>query len=321
MIAYNDDFIIKIDVVIITYDRLDMVRSCLESLSNSISNFNIQILFGFNGSSSDFIDEVKDYVRRVNLQGRVHFFYNTGQLPGAARNQILKKSFADWIFFCDDDIILPNFFFAIFFKLLKKNSTVNVFGGPNLTPEFSSPIEQAQGIALGLFTVTGPVSNRYSSSSSNNKNSIYSLTLCNLFWKRSDYLFPNDFYCGEELHLLTRTPNPFLSSAELSVFHFRRKNWSDFFRQTLKYGIGRTEQSILMLTLLFLVVCILLCLSAAVNTMLIFGYFSCILTEVCICKLKNKNKVSFFLIFTAAFIIQFGYCIGLCVGLLRRLKK
>jgi glycosyltransferase involved in cell wall biosynthesis len=280
-----------LDVILITHNRLEMLQACLDSIGKASQGYQINILLGLNGASSEYSAKVRSLAPRnssiLNFEKK---------LVGEARNELIKISKSAWIFFCDDDVILPIDIFKNFFTLLQDYPNSKVFGGPNLAPPNSNDIAKAQDVALGSKYVSGPFAKRYVKRRGEYLSSnLSAVTLCNLFWKKEENkFFPEKFTGGEELHLLNRTAKPFVISDKLMVFHERRTSWFEFLKQTFKYGVGRTEESpYFALLILFFPVPILL-------MPIYFLIF------------KNLKIV------LAAFIIQYGYLAGLIAGLFRR---
>ncbi|MBC7457059.1 MAG: glycosyltransferase family 2 protein [Bdellovibrionaceae bacterium] len=311
-----------IDIVIVTSDRLQLLVECIRSLEVAALDLNIRVLIGFNGSTSSFIESAKKILNSFRFLGGIKFFTLDKKWPGAARNELLRLAEADWIFFCDDDVLVPENIFKNFIALNKAFPKINVFGGPNITPPSSTPVERAQGYALSLSLVTGPMNRRYSPYFKRSElfvSGYLGLTLCNLFWKRmSSVFFPEDYICGEELHLLHSTPRPFVLSSQLSVYHFRRTTWRSFFQQTYKYGIGRAHESFLVIPAVWLLAVALLTiviLKPVVLLLLSTLFAVAILMQaVGLIRRQHEKLNLIYLTMFAAFLIWTGYTLGMMFG-------
>jgi hypothetical protein len=270
------------------------------------------------------------------------------ELPGASRNELISQSAADWVFFCDDDVILNEQIFTHFFEVLTAFPNVKLAGGPNLNVESENSIlgcciliaknEVAQSAVLGSAAFVGPFARRYRSKQLNlttearivtGAESARSLTLCNLFWRRDpSFRFPNDFYCGEEMPLISAGGGPngkVIVSPGLSVQHFRRKSLRAFFIQSMKYGVGRGQfdrfSSIAGVLLLFLAISAAWLLPVAIVGLMSF-YFVYLFASALLCVLKGKTPIKFFLsIILAGFSLHVGYLIGLIIPALPVSRK
>ena len=314
-----------IDIVVITENRSELLKSTLLSLEHAAFGRDIRLLVGFNGSTDQFVSEAGNMIDSIQFKSGILMTRFEKKWPGSARNHLIELSDAEWIFFCDDDVLVPSDIFENFTNLQKQFQELKAFGGPNLTPPGSSVIERAQGYALGLRLVAGPMSHRYQQSKYPDTRLVYNafgLTLCNLFWKKTSMTyFPEQFICGEELHLLKMTPGPYIYSTLLSVFHYRRTSWSAFFQQTVKYGIGRSQQSPVAIVLAWL-------LLVGFSTALIYFpfivgmgvvSFSFLLGVEILKSIKLKNKEYYLMgkIIRAAITVWSGYGLGILFGFLK----
>lgn len=244
----NLDFL---TVVIVTYNRIDLLKGMLYTLRRSLSQtmqLHVNVRVGVNGLDSATYQALEDIKNS-------HLFYNLElyQLekkvtPAEARNIISVDIKDKWILFLDDDIEVPDDFLKNFLILNKEKPEVGVWGGPNLTPQSSSLIEKKIGWLLQNFMIVGPVSNRYKKTKSRifEANEFF-LSLCNLFIK-SD-LFKENYFnpklkTAEEndlIYNIVAKDHILMSSPLLYVWHFRRKNFSQFLIQIKNYGFGRGQ--------------------------------------------------------------------------------
>jgi hypothetical protein len=168
--------------------------------------------------------------------------------PGLARNRLVEQCKGEFICFLDDDTAVEKKFFGNFAELVRGQSNVYLFGGPNLGFKDANSSQSFQEILFSSRLASGPFALRYSLGKDHLTSSDRGLTLCNLFISRRHFLelggFP-DASCGEESFLLKlyfqRGWLAFYSS-RLFVFHERRLRDEDFFRQIRRYGRGRGMQ-------------------------------------------------------------------------------
>lgn len=245
----QDSRSVTIDVLVITRRRRDAFKKCVDSLiqaQKSVVDLPIKLNFivGLNGEDQE-TQELMEQYRQIYPQ---NFTWKSivQALPGEARNQLLPHSRAEWVFFADDDIYVESDFFRHWHSLICNHPDVDVFGGPNLTPEDSTLFQKLQGQVLGSFSGTGIFFGRYRKLKDGPTGNTTRLTLCNLFFRRSlnCLTFPAGFICGEEtdlLHRLKRAGCKFYYSSRLSVYHDRRPTYSTFCNQIIKYGVGRAE--------------------------------------------------------------------------------
>ena len=93
-----------ISVIIPTYNRSDLLATCLRSLENqTLGNDRFEVLVINDGSSDDTIKILEAFSRSTSLHFRYLSQENRG--PGAARNRGATHATAEWVAFTDDDCI------------------------------------------------------------------------------------------------------------------------------------------------------------------------------------------------------------------------
>ena len=104
----------KLSVIIPTFDNLNFIQDCLNSVLNSINNLNCEILVGI-----DNCEKTLNYVKNQKFDNRIKFFYfckNVG--PYVIKNSLVKESNSDYILFFDsDDIMKEEMISKILYKL------------------------------------------------------------------------------------------------------------------------------------------------------------------------------------------------------------
>jgi len=238
-------------IILISYQRPMLLKKALESLISAIDNarnvnqqFSFQVYLCINGS-----DDVS-YQLSLELQTRsvMHIEHNAKPLtPAAARNQLLQSVKSDFVFFMDDDVILPNDIFIHFRHFQNLYPKVDLWGGPNLTPPESLSQQKDCGWLVSQPFIVGPIAQRYVLSHRDiSTGEQFNLMLCNLF-VRSTLLqngFEHFFKTAEENELIYRLQNKkcsMLSSPKLFVWHERRKTYTEFIKQIFYYGYGRGQ--------------------------------------------------------------------------------
>ena len=171
--------------------------------------------------------------------------------PSAARAEGLRQVLpCDWIWFLDDDVLVPEKTFRRLEMLLgDESSAVDIWGGPNLTPPDSSWKQKVVGALLENPFAVGPVSQRYRSTPTSARilSDDRSLMLCHLLVRAElvdRALFLPGLLCGEENYFLAVLKSAGARMAfhsEISVLHERRPAFRSFLAQIQKYGLGRGQ--------------------------------------------------------------------------------
>jgi GT2 family glycosyltransferase len=246
----------KVDVVLVTNLKNSRhLAECLTSLHN-LERRDFQLHFHI-GLTSDSTSDLKtlemllekndprlDTEKNENLRVKI---IGSQSHPGNARNQMMIQNQSDWILFVDDDVTVPPLLLSHFSLLIQKFPNVSVFGGPNVNPAGSSYFQELSGIFFSNPFYCGPFAKRYRSMGGITNGKESNLILCGLFVKKREFLkalFPENFVCAEENHLLINLHKLGLSmlwSPDLIFFHQRRKNLQGFCQQLYKYGRGRAQ--------------------------------------------------------------------------------
>jgi hypothetical protein len=229
----------SIEVLIISKDRLHLLEQCLLSLAEAFAkstDMHLSILLGVT-------EPLKaQYPKSLPL---TVFQLPEGLTAPEKRNYLLNRSQADWIFFCDDDVVVSPEIFQNFRLLIEKNTDLIVLGGPNLTNPNSTAEELTQGRFLGSRIQNPLFYPRYLKAKERLTESNRYFCLCNLFVKNTAELrFRHKEFCGEELQLLWDLKpkrRAFLYSPLLWVYHQRRKTRCEFLSQIRSYGKGRGQ--------------------------------------------------------------------------------
>jgi len=169
-----------------------------------------------------------------------------------SKNHALEKARGEYVYFLDDDIILPHGNLKALLDMIDKHPAAAALGGPNITP-VNSPnnLQQAIGAVLLQPFATFMTRARYVPAPKEFRASENSLQSCNLCLRKSVLeRWPRPFeptmFSGEETLLLYRMKKAGLelySSPTLYVEHHRRSTFFSFCRQIFLCGAGRAQMS------------------------------------------------------------------------------
>ena len=248
---------LKLEAVLITHNRPDLLEQCLASLESAVDlvkdQIQLKILIGINGPSRISWPVLESRLEKGSTAQTASITYEILSIssplrPSAARNRVLSLAQGEWLFFIDDDAFIGPDFFMTFLATLRREPNCSVIGGPNLTPLGSTLFQKASGAALSSRFGASASCVRYKPRSIESRRcGDESLILCNMFVKteamRSVH-FPEGLICNEENWILQDLNNRgelFLYEPSLWVWHERRKHPLAFAAQIHKYGIGRGQ--------------------------------------------------------------------------------
>ncbi len=223
----------KLSLIIPVYNRPQEVEELLDSLLlQSQQNFEVLIVEDGSVDPCDFLME--RYQDTLDLR----YFFKTNSGPGPSRNYGAQKATGDYFIFLDSDCIIPpHYIEAVNTQLAQR--PVAVFGGPDRAHESFSPIQKSINYAMTSFFTTGGIRGGKASMEKFHPRSF------NMGMSKEAFEITKGFSnmrFGEDIDLSIRIVKAGLSSAlfpEAYVYHKRRTNFRQFFKQVFNSGIAR----------------------------------------------------------------------------------
>ncbi len=238
--AKRHDLFMSLSIVIITHNRLELLKRCLDSVEREFDQ-KTEIIVILNGKDSESFDYLKS-------KSGIHFTQIDRTSPANARNiAISKAESSEWIGFLDDDIQLPSGYGQTLSKLMSTYDC-KVIGGPDATAPEASEWEQAIGLALTSPLSTSKTRYRHDRTLKLIQATDESaLILCNL-WVHTSALsanpFPTDYWRNEEnimLQNLSLHNIKMLWSPELYVYHKRKDSLGALYKAVSSSGQHRLK--------------------------------------------------------------------------------
>ena len=93
-----------VSIVVPTYNRHRFIGKCLEALTEQ-SHRNVEIIISDDNSTDETAAIVTEFMRSDPRIKLIRSSINSG--PAGARNRAIKKACGDYIFFTDDDVVVP----------------------------------------------------------------------------------------------------------------------------------------------------------------------------------------------------------------------
>jgi glycosyltransferase involved in cell wall biosynthesis len=317
----------KYSIIIITHNRNELLRNCLESISHANHKNEYEIIVIINGLSH----KTEELIKSFNLNIKTKTIQSS--TPAHARNIAMQMSSYHFYCFLDDDTKVPQNYFEIAQKHLNQN--IAVLGGPDRTYPNSNYFESAIGETLKSPLATGGTRHRHNSP--RNPAAIIpsekKFILCNLWISKkvlleNNLFFDTDFFRNEENVLLHHLRNQkMIYSPELYVYHKRKGSFvslinavsrSAFFRVKSIYKYPSSFSFFYFLPLisfLFFVTVSLIQPNQAITILY------CYLAFVSLFSLRLKKTFLFPYIFIIHILIHIAYCIGLMGGILFNLPR
>lgn len=193
-----------------------------------------------------------DALRQLNAHtSTFEIIIAEGTKPSRQRNLAAEQAKGNILFFVDDDsCVLPDFLTQC--ATAFEDPSVAVVGGPSLTPESDSRLQQLFGYMLTSSFGSGAMRNRYRAAGEFRITTEQELILCNMAIRRDVFLdtggFDERLYPNEENELLDRIASlnfKLIHVPTMAVKRSQRSSIKDFTRQMFSYGRGRAQQTLL----------------------------------------------------------------------------
>lgn len=224
---------ILFSIVIPVYNRADEVDELLESLTKQ-SYENFEVIIVEDGSKFPCREVVDKYTETIDIQYLVK--ENTG--PGLSRNYGANFAKGEYIVFFDSDCIIPEKYFEIVNNSLQ-NNPVDAYGGPDMAHENFTPIQKAISYSMTSTLTTGGIrggKERLDKFHPRSFNMGFSTKVYETTGGFSEMRF------GEDVDMSLRIIKAGFSTGlipEAGVYHKRRTNFRQFFKQVYNSGIAR----------------------------------------------------------------------------------
>ncbi|MCC7197738.1 glycosyltransferase [Candidatus Peregrinibacteria bacterium] len=253
-----------------------------------------------------------------------------GTWPPLQRNVGIKQAKGKYIFFFDDDIVVPPGSIQQALQTFEINPHIAVVGGPNLTPPGNTFLQHCFGEAHASAFTGLHTSVRYKKVNDLKNVNENHLITCNLAFK-ADILKANPFgteiYANEENELLgrlVRKGHKLAYNKDFFVYHHRRPTIGKYLKQIVAWGAGRTMHTLkrpahLDLTFFVPLAFLFYLLSLTIFSPLwyqapLFVYFILAILFAIRISISNKNPLYLLVMPWIFLATHLSYAIGLLLG-------
>jgi glycosyltransferase involved in cell wall biosynthesis len=223
----------KYSLIIPVYNRPFEMDELLASLA--LQTFrNFEVIIVEDGSVLDSKEVVNKYLLQLN----VNYFYKPNSGPGPSRNFGFDKANGAYLIVFDSDCIVPPSYLTTVDNFLQL-SPLDVWGGPDRgSPDFT-PKQQAMAYTMSSIFTTGGIRG--------GKSKDFQPRSFNMGMSRDVYKNTGGFLLdrfAEDIEFSMRAKNLGMKVGlipQAYVFHKRRTDFKQFFKQVSNFGRGRIQ--------------------------------------------------------------------------------
>ena len=221
----------KYSVIIPVYNRPQEVRELLDSLTNQ-SQKNFEVILVEDGST----EKCDDLLNSSPLD--IKYYYKSNGGPADARNYGMSKASGDFMIFFDSDCVIPSGYFEALDQGIDSQG-LDAFGGPDMAHSDFTDIQKAINYSMTSFFTTGGIRG------ASEKLEKFHPRSFNMGYSRAVYEATGGFSnirFGEDIDMSIRIIESGFKTGlirDAAVFHKRRTNLSQFFKQVFNSGIAR----------------------------------------------------------------------------------
>jgi len=220
-------------VIIPVYNRPDEVDELLESLTKQDFK-NFEVLIVEDGSDNSCKEICAGYSDRLTIQ----YFSKPNSGQGFSRNYGFERAKGDYYIVFDSDCIIPETYFSIVDKALDFHNW-DAFGGPDDALDSFTVTQKGISYAMTSFFTTGGIRGGKTQLGTFRPRSFNMGISKEVYEKTSGYLITR---MAEDLEFSIRIERAGFKMGlipEAKVYHKRRTNLLQFFKQLFFFGRGR----------------------------------------------------------------------------------
>jgi glycosyltransferase involved in cell wall biosynthesis len=224
-------------VIIPVYNRPDEISELLQSLEyQQYRDFEVLIIE--DGSTERCQQVVNTYREKLDIS----YYYKENSGQGFSRNWGFKKARGDYFVVFDSDCLIPPHYFDVVQKQLAARK-LDAYGGPDRAQKSFTKLQKAINYSMTSFFTTGGIRGREKHSGVFHPRSFNMGVSRQVFEATGGYKIAR---MGEDIEFSIRIIDCGFKTElipEAWVYHKRRSNLADFFRQLHFFGRARVNVS------------------------------------------------------------------------------
>jgi len=220
-------------IIVPVYNRPEEVKELLDSLTlQEYENFEVLIIE--DGSKNTCSHVIEMFRNKLNL----FYYFKENEGPGPTRNFGSERASGDYLIFFDSDCLVPSLYLKNVDEMIKKHKP-DAFGGPDAAHENFTPIQKAISYSMTSFFTTGGIRGKKRGMDKFHPRSF------NMGISKQVYSVTGGFRkmrFGEDIDFSLRIIESGFRTMlfeKAFVYHKRRTNFRQFFKQVFNSGIAR----------------------------------------------------------------------------------
>ncbi len=261
-----------------------------------------------------------------------------GSAPSVQRNLAVKDAEGEYVYFLDDDCILPEDTLRIGLSTLDESKETAATGGPALTRPEAGVLETAIGDAMGSFIGSMMTRCRHVPVGRPRRVAGEEFTLCNLLIRKDVYAamagLNGNLHPGEDPEFLKRINDAghhLYYNPGMYVYRSRRKSFRELALQFCRYGAGRAQHIFqnprpidlaFFVPSLFVLGLVIFCIFKPPVLSLLYSAYAvlCVLTGI-ISAVSRRSARHLALVPLALVTMHVSYGAGLIAGFFRMMAR
>lgn len=308
---------IQFSIIIPVYNRPQEITSLLLSLKEQ-TDTNFEVIIVEDGSEENCLNEIQPFHTTLNL----HYYSKDNSGPGLSRNFGAEKSRGEYLIFFDSDCIIPPDYISTIRETLKRNYS-DAFGGPDRADESFTAIQKAINYSMTSLFTTGGIRGSKKGMEKFHPRS-FNMGFSREVFENTGGFSPMRF--GEDVDLSIRIFSAGFKVQLIEdafVYHKRRTNFRQFFKQVYNSGIARINlyklhpkslKPVHFLPTAFTLSIFCLALLTFLNSWFLIPILIFILLIFSDSLIRHRDITVAILSVVAAFIQLFGYGTGFLSG-------
>ena len=221
-------------VIIPIFNRPDELRELLVSLTQqTYTNFEVLVIEDGSTNKSDGV--VAEFANRLTIR----YFYKENSGQGFTRNYGFERASGDYFVIFDSDALIPPHYFATVEQHLQ-TQWLDAYGGPDAAHPDFTPVQKAISYSMTSVFTTGGIRGSKKNLGGTYHPRSFNMGLSRKVWETiGGYKLSR---MGEDIEFAIRIiENGFTTGLipDAFIYHKRRTNFGQFFRQTRFFGRAR----------------------------------------------------------------------------------